>query len=409
MHEKELIINKNNELLSIINRKEYTKLTINCEINPKLLFGFINIKELTINSDEIINEKKLEQNINLIPFIKHIEKLNLINIKYLGKKKNHKKKDSCVNNYVYYVLAIPNLKSINFIYTKKTSYGEMDLNNSYIHNCNKLEEIIFNVVENIKIINPILLPSSLKKIIIKFLDTEFILNFDYIPTRIDYFKLDRDSKKIYIGYSNGLLIKTDIELDILTNKIKEEHMLTELNDEFIKDNILSIPDYITKISYYGNKPYLNPIEHLLFNINLLSNIKVKTAITDLKYLDILKSIEIRTNNEMSLYPSIKININDYGIINDLYIEDNKLFILFKEYMLVVNEYGVVSKEEIKKEIKEIEIIEPEKNILDDYSISELEEYLQYRKLLDSLRNDNDIELYNAMNVIGDRIIKKLTK
>ena len=113
---------------------------------------------------------------------------------------------------------------------------------------------------------------------------------------------------------------------------------------------------------------------------------------------------------MSLFPSIKIDTTNYGVVNELYIESNKLSIVFKDYKLVVNEEGIISKEELEEKRENNDLVNNKNSInLDNYSISELEEYLQYRKLLETYKDNNDEELTNAINVLGNRIVKKLTK
>ena len=101
---KELIINKPSELLTIKNRSSYTKLTLNCEVNPKLLHGFNNIKELTINNEDIIENHLNEVNLNKLPFINNLEIINFKNIENFGKRKIKKKKNTWNTEYDYYRL-----------------------------------------------------------------------------------------------------------------------------------------------------------------------------------------------------------------------------------------------------------------------------------------------------------------
>ena len=115
---------------------------------------------------------------------------------------------------------------------------------------------------------------------------------------------------------------------------------------------------------------------------------------------------------MALFPNIIIDISKYGIIEDLYIEYNKLNIEFMDFILSVDEFGNIEKvyEEPIENQEERPLEKENNNInLDNYTISELEEYLQYRKLLETYKNVKDKELNDAIKVIGDRVIKKLTK
>lgn len=401
---KELIINKASDLFAVKNRNTYTKLILNCEIKPKLLFGFNNIKELIINSESVEKNHLNEVTLNKLPFINNLEKLTFNNIEMFGKKPTKRTKNCFYPDYKYYKINAPNLKSIIFKYDKKTSYSNIVIENHYLEECNSLKEITFNSSKNIGIDGNIIIPQSLEDICLQFLGKEYFIKPNNVKTHFNFLSFDEYSKAISITYSSNL-IKFNHNIEIITDKLKEKIELKKLTDDLIKNNTLYIPDYITYIKY-EDKNYLNKIEHISFNINLLKS-NNEFILTDTRYLNILKTIEIRTNKEMSLFPNIIIDIKNYGVINDLYIKDNKLYIIFNEYMLVVNETGVISKEEIKEE--PIKDIEPTKNILDDYSISELEEYLQFRKLLEIYKDNNDQELNNALNIVKDRIIKKLTK
>ena len=407
---KELIINKPSELLTITNRNTYTSLTLNCEVNPKLLYGFNNIKELTINNKNkgSVENHLNEVNINKLPFIEKLEKINFKNIKTFGQKEQKKKKGSYRTKYDYYDLKAPNLKSITFIYDKK-SYG-ITIYDSYLKECNKLEEINVESTVGISKNYGLYLPKNMKSITFKFLGKEYTINLLEDELNIDYFSLNSDDKKVYLKYNNNIGAFYS-ETDLITDEIKKENVLTVLNDSLIKDNTLCIPHYITRVSY-NNINYLNKIEHISFNIDLLKHKNDLFTISDNKYLNLIKTIELKTNKEMSLFPSIKIDTSNYGIVQELYIKNTKLYIGFKDYKLVVNEDGIISKEEYEEEIEEElteEIVNETCINLDDYSIGELEEYLQYRKLLETYKDNEDEELTNAINVLGDRIIKKLTK
>ena len=408
---KELIINKQSELLTITNRNTYTKLVLNCEVNPKLLYGFNNIRELNIISESLVDNHLNEINLNKLPFKETLEKISFKNIKMFGQKerKTKKKEYSYRTKYDYYSLKIPNLKSIEFIYNERPYYGSITIFDNYIKECNNLEVIRIESTKEIKKEYGLHIPEKLNRIEFNFLGKEYFINLDNEIKYIDYFGFYEDSKGISLKYNNNLGI-SKVEIDLITNEIKQTNSLTVLNDSLIKNNSLYIPDNITYIEYY-TKNYLNKIEHISFNINLLKQENDSFTITDNKYLNLIKTIEIRTNKEMSLFPSIKIDTTNYGVVNELYIKNNKLNIEFNDYKLVVNEDGVIFKEELEeKNLENNEELVNENNIiLDDYSISELEEYLQYRKLLETYKDNKDEELTNAINVLGNRIIKKLTK
>ena len=401
---KELVINKPSELFTIKNRNIYTSLILNCEVNPKLLYGFNNIKELTINSESLVDSHLNVVNLNKLSFIENLEKINLKNIRHFGKKEKEKKRDKTI----FYKLKAPNLKNISFIYDEKASYYTIKFENKYLEHCKNLEIINIESTKEITINYGLWLPDNINKMHFKFLGKEYLINFDDKVNYLHHLNLDDDSKKINLKCSNDLGYFY-YEIDLITDEIKQTNSLTVLNDTLIKDNTLFIPDYITRMEYY-NKNYIKKIEHISFNINLLKYKNDSFTISDNKYLNLIKTIELRTNKEMSLFPSIIIDTTNYGVVNELYIESNKLNIVFKDYKLVVNEEGIISKEELEEK-RENNDLENNKNSinLDNYSISELEEYLQYRKLLETYKDNNDEELTNAINVLGNRIVKKLTK
>ena len=247
------------------------------------------------------------------------------------------------------------------------------------------------------------IPEKLKYVCLKLLEKEYIIDFSSKMTHIKRIFFDLESKSIGIKYSNNIVNCYD-EIDIITDKINSRKKLILLSDDLINNDTLYIPDYISCIDF-RNKDYLKKIEHISFNINILNAQENQFYITDKNRLDILKTIELRTNKEMALFPNIEINIKDYGTINDLYIEENKLYIVFDDFKLIVNEEGLIFKEliEIEQETEEVS------HFLDDYTIEELEEYLQYRKLLETYKYEDDKELNDAIDTIGYKVIKKLTR
>jgi len=412
MENKELIINSNKDLLGILNRKEYTKLIINEEINPKLLYGFSNVKELEINKEKPTNYSKVEQNINSYPFINNLEKLNLKDIYNIGN--NQTKKSSSK----VFILKADNLKSINYIYGTNNNFYSSYIYKDYLMYCSNLEELVITFKDNLNLPDDITLPNSLKRIIIKYKDKEFFVPLEMFPFRSLNFYYNSERKTISLRIYNNIF-KTYVDIDIVRNKINIKNVLKKLCNS-LNENLdcLYIPDFIDEVDY-GIINYDFSIKNISFNNNLLKNSNDVFKITDNNYLDLIETITIRYDNNMSLFPNKTINVKEYGIIKDLYIKDNKLFIVYDKEMLIVNKEGVITKKKLnnediltKEEIFQEKIKEENKEKifeLDKYSINELEEYLYYRKLLETIKDNNDEELINAVNVVGNKLVKKLNK
>jgi len=412
MENKELIINSNKDLLGILNRKEYTKLIINEEINPKLLYGFSNVKELEINKEKPTNYSKVEQNINSYPFINNLEKLNLKDIYNIGN--NQTKKSSSK----VFILKADNLKSINYIYGTNNNFYSSYIYKDYLMYCSNLEELVITFKDNLNLPDDITLPNSLKRIIIKYKDKEFFVPLEMFPFRSLNFYYNSERKTISLRIYNNIF-KTYVDIDIVRNKINIKNVLKKLCNS-LNENLdcLYIPDFIDEVDY-GIINYDFSIKNISFNNNLLKNSNDVFKITDNNYLDLIETITIRYDNNMSLFPNKTINVKEYGIIKDLYIKDNKLFIVYDKEMLIVNKEGVITKKKLnnediltKEEIFQEKIKEENKEKIfeyDKYSINELEEYLYYRKLLETIKDNNDEELINAVNVVGNKLVKKLNK
>ena len=366
---KELIIDKNTNINIIANKEDYTSLILKTKINPKKLVGFNNVKELTIDYN---NKQKINYNestINKLPFKENIEKLIFRSIKSFGKGKN-KKYD--------YKLELPNLKSITFPRIIENYNGE------YLEDCEKLEEIIINTnnVNHIFISDVIYLYSSnFKRIIINHNDEQYIKEPEYIIGYLD--DIDFDDDNIIIEYSND---DENINSEVIINTINKKIKTNNIFDIDTIDYKIYIPDYITELNGYSKKE----THKVSFNLNLLNHITICKEL-------------ISSNNEMSLFPSININIKEHGELEALYLEDNLLYLEYDTCILEVN-----SKGEIKTIVKQ-KYKEEQKNndlILKKYTLEELEKYVSYLKLLKLSENK---EYKEAMKVVEKELVKKLTK
>lgn len=405
MEVKELIVNKPSDLFNILNRKEYTKLTLNCEVNPKLLFGFDNVKDLEIIKENPTNFSKLEEKINSYPFINNLEKLKLKNIYNIGSKPPKKSSDSKV-----FKLKANNLKSIEYISGLNDYCYYSHIYKDYLIYCSNLEELVLTFSNILYITDDINLPNSLKKIIIKHNDKEFIIPLEMFTFRRLNFYYDREKKTISLRIYNNMF-SSIVNIDIVRNKITIDNALIKLCNS-LNENLdcLYIPDFIKKIDY-ENINYDFSIKHISFNNNLLKKSKDYFKITDNNYLDLLETITIRYDNEMSLFPNKIIKVKEYGNLIDLYVKDNNLCLYYEDKIVRVDDNGIENIEYSKKETKQKREDTKEKLTfeLDKYSINELEEYLYYRKLLENIKDSNDKELTDAVNIVGNKLVKKLNK
>jgi len=405
MEDKELIINKPSDLFNILNRKEYTKLIINEEINSKLLFGFNNIKELEIIKENSTNFSKLEEKINSYPFIDNLEKLKLKNIYNIGKKPLKKNSGSKT-----FKLKANNLKSIEYISGTNDYCYYSHIYKDYLMYCRNLEELVLTFSNYLYIPDDINLPNSLKKIIIKHNDKEFIIPLEMFTFRRLEFYYDREKKTISLRIYNNMF-SSNVNIDIVRNKITIDNVLIKLCNSLNENSdCLYIPDFINKIDY-GNINYDFSIEHISFNNNLLKKSKDYFKITDNNYLDLIETITIRYDNEMSLFPNKIVKVKEYGSLKDLYIKDNKLCLYYEDKIVKVDDKGIIYVEYPEKVIDEVVVEAEEKkeelNYLDSLPLTELEEYLYYRRLLEKYKDNEDKEFVDAINVIGKKLVKKL--
>ena len=382
---KELTINKNTNINIIKNKEEYEKLIINTKVYPFMLKGFKNVKELTIKRDRNGFNVYNETHINDLPFKDNIEKLIFVDIKVYGKPKNRK---SCS-----YELELPNLKSIEFI------GGINWYNPHYLYYCSKLKEIIINA-ENYINTKFYLGNDTLESFVLKNKDKEYKFDLEYYPLQINI-EASTINNAFKINYeTNG--INSEINKDEAP-----KHTLNYYSGFMLENKNVSIPDYITNINSNTNLcGAIKEIECLFFNIKLLKNQETRKKLLDGGKLNRLENVILRSNNNMSLFPNIIIDIKEYGNVEDIYIENKKLYITYNNLVITIDEFG-------KKIIKKLEIENKDENDIEDYfkiyKVDELENYLYYKKLLENLKDDNDIEFKNAMNIVGDRIIKKLTR
>ena len=380
---KELTINKNTNINKIKNKEEYEKLIIKYKINPKKLEGFKNIKELIIerynNGFNVYNEI----NINKLPFKENITKLSFINVGNFGRVKDLTK---------VYKINFTNLKTINFL------GNFFSINKNYLRNCENLETIMF---EPNKIYNYLTLEldscnSHLKKIIILKDNKEYEVKINYNP--YDY--LLKNNNHEYILEYNNNNIQTKVKIE--NENIIEYNYLKFINDDLIKEKIFFIPNYISFINV-TNTYIKKDFNCISLNLYLLKNQIEKTLLIDALYIKQLKKIIIRSNNEMSLFESSEIVLEED--LKEIYIENKTLNIVYPNKVIIIDEFG-------KKTIKEYVVKNYKEHIEDlfnKYNIDEIKEYLYYKELLELVKKYNDEEIDNAMELVGEKLIKRLIK
>lgn len=402
--ENELVIDKNTKLLLIGNRKKYTKLKISKKVNPLILTGFNNVREITIEDND---NKYLycynEQKINIIPLIDNIDKIIYKNIRKIGITTREWADRE-------FTLNAPNLKSIEI---PATTYR---MSSKYFDNSKLLEEIIFNVTKDTNInfganSKDILDISNcnLKRIIIKTNFNTYSIILDYKPNYI--------SKLQYSGTEGIILEYSDSSIEtnviIKNDGIIKENKLKILSDSFINDGCFYIPDYINNIDI-GSIEYSSKIDSISLNLKHLST---NPSILN-TYIPNLKSVIIRNDNDMLLFKTKEFTSSEYGQINKVYIYNKKLHIIFEDHKIIIDEYGnkkITSIEERIDEIKEGETPKEELEItnkinhLDNFTSHQLEYYTYYKKILEYLSNDNKLssETEQAMSIIKKELVKKL--
>lgn len=375
---KELIIDKNTNITRIKDKEEYTSLVIKTKINPNKLNGFINVKELIIDYKDRKECNYNEQNINLLPFKNNLEKLTFKEFAYFGVKET-------IPKTIYYNLNLPNLKSIEF-----PSNIER-INNDYLEKLEKLEEITFNYntsVYGVYLTNYIGLSSDkFKRIIIKYKNKEYVIKSDYLIKYIDDMNFDDE---FIIEYSDGENIRSIVGINLDNDNIS----INNIFDLYECDNNIIIPDYITELQDYKRTDTYK----ISFNLNLLNHIKEYKEIIDNEYFNKIMEIELRNDNEMSLFPTKTINVKEYGNLEDLYFENNLLYLKYKDKTITVNNSGEIKiiKEKIEEIYKDLD--------LKKYTLEELENYVSYLRLL---KLSDNIEYKNAMNIVEKELIKKL--
>lgn len=387
MNDNTIIIDDKTKILSIKNKKQYTKMILRKEVNYRLLNGFTNIKELEVIAEHLRDKNYYEKNINNLSFIKTFEKLTFKNIKRFGGEYNKKKK-----MFTYYKLLAINLKSIEIPNTTSFMYSY------YLEKLNNLEEIILNIDLD-SFFSPILHINSknLKKIIVKTIFDTYEINLDEAPVTIDSWAYDKSDKRIIINLSNELY-KTKIIIN--ANGVKIEKKLESLVNELIEDKTFIIPDYINNIGWlyrcemkFFDKISLN--ESLITSCDgndvwVISNIN-------------LSEIIIRNNDNMALFPERVIDVREYGTIDKFFIGNNRIKLVYDKFTIFIDKDGNIEKIDnvIEEEKEAIE------DILNKYSVNELEQYLMYRKFLETLKHVKDSELNDAMDVIKRKTLRYL--
>lgn len=381
---KELVIDKNTKIDKIENKEEFTKLVINTKVNPKKLSGFTNVKDLVLDGLNMKKENVNERNLNLFPIKDNIEKLKFLNINKYGSYTS-----MIGSKFYYYNLSYKNLKSIEF----PSQLNYLDCSN-YLTQLANLEEIIFNVNERTYINENILINSTkLKKIIVKFYEKEYVVDFDYQISTISYIGFNKHNKEITIHFNNSE-IKSIVTINTHNKEIKKENILVVFN---VINGVLNIPGYVTNIE----EQVKTGVDTLSFDLSLLNTITHKNSV--INYYDNnnnVKKIILRNKNNMLLFPEKVIVTNEYGDFDKFYIENNLLKLIYPDFDLIIDNNGNVEKNLKYKKTKEID--------LNNYTANELKEYMCYKMLLE-IAKENDLEYKKAMEVVEDRVIKRLKK
>lgn len=386
--EKTLIIDKKTNIASISNRSQYTKLVLNNETNPMLLFGFKNLKEVEINNP--YNEK----HINSLPFISNIEKISFVNLKDIGRGDYNSKK--C--EYKYWKLKeLNNIKCIEF--PAETNY----IRPSYIENLTNLEEIILNVNRKTYRYTDLVIKSpKLKKIIAKTEHDLYSFDLMYVPNCIKHWRYNDSEGKIIICYSNKY-IDTTLKINNNNQESSFDNSLKNIDDDLVNNKELVIPDIVTSFCVM-NIDLIKFYDTLSINVSLLNNCLNNGSFF---YNIYLNKIILRNNNEMNLFKEKIISLDDNEKIIYISIRENKLCLEYDDYFLEIDDKG--TKEKIIKEENKPEENLQEENILDKYTLNELEEYMIYRRFIETYKNEYDKVLNNALDVIKNRVDQKLKK
>lgn len=415
----ELTIDKKTKLMNVKNKDKYTKLVLNKNVKPIFLNQFKNIKELVLNNG-YYNEEKLDK----LLFKDNIEKLvitcgRLLGLRYINKGYGL----NCgYSDYRKYSLPTRRLKILEL----PSLIG--NINDHYLNNIDNLETLIFNVTPNTKLdltndsdCRPLIIPSTLKNIVIKTKYKNYDIDFDYTPKYLS--KVYFSSYGITIEFSNDYIQTT---ININNNKIRVTNTLTNITDNLITEKCLFIPDYINGFKIEG-KSTLKEIDVISINpqkLNLssISDYMPLSQRTLDEYLYNIKKIIIRSADGMKLNPNRELTVEEYGELKRIYFENQKLQIIFAKNKFIVDEVGNIEKLDIvTKKIKEENVKDTEnnkcnkgarpypydENNIKKYSSQQLEFYYHYKKLLELLEVYGDKELNEAMNLVENRLVKIL--
>jgi len=389
-----LIINSTKDILNTVNRKKYTKLILNKHVSKLNLNSFKNVKELTY----VYHHDYLSEQINKLSFAKNLEKLTFKGMKSIG------------TDY-YTKLILPNLKTIEFPETLQT------IDENYLAFV-KIKELIFNISNDTKFLNDSfsskkylnLNGSLLEKIIIRTSYKTYNIIPDYEIEQIGnsgYF----NDEGIILNYKNYYI---DTKVSIRNDIVNINNRLTNVNDEFIKNGCFYIPDYINSIDLSGQYNF-KEINSVSLSINHIVS-GYTNNIDFIYFIPDLKEIIIRNSNDMKLNPSIVISEEEYGKIHSVYIKDKKLNIYFKDKLITIDNNGLkIITEGFNKEENNVKIntnINNSGSTLDEcalkkYSSTQLEYYGYYKHLVELLNDKEDVYLNDAMDVIENRLVKKL--
>lgn len=380
---KVLVIDKNTKLDKITNKEQYSKIIIRDKVNPKKLTGFDNINELVISYPSNIKGFNYnELNLDKLPFIWSVEKLAFEHCNSFGIiQKGNKSANYCFENNHFKIIEFP--KNLNIIYDE------------YLLHSHILETIIFNVDGDTLLSSNLKIPNSVKQIIIKCGRLEFPLDLEYEIKSIDEICYNALNEKIIIKYK-GIDIKSEILIDLNNYKIYEKHIWSNYDNSISK---LYIPDYVTELYYIERRDY----QEISFNLKLLESTNQIFNFTVSENYKQLEKIILRSNNDMKLIPKQVIKPKDYGELEKFYIENHLLKLIYKNFELVIDSNGNIEKIDKVVNEEEKEIID-----LNKYTATELDEYMCYKKLLENLK-DNDIDYKKALEVVEDRVIKRLLK
>ena len=392
MNDRVLEIMKNTNVTSIKDKENYTKLILYKKVDLK---KFPNVKEVEFKFDPTIKHGMDFSHLEKIKFDSSIVGYQSLTL---------------FHDYKYNSIQSCNIKSVEFgSNTNIISY-------KLFENSKNLEEIIFNVSnENIVCYNGNLNleNTNIQRIIIKHMGLEFPIELDYNPIGLGKNILfDKSSRTIKLEYFNKYITT---KCTIQDGNISKDNILDYIDNKLINNNTLYVPDYVTGIKIYKNGVF-ETFDKLSLSLNILngtSNIKNKDFKKMLNYNDI-KSIELRSNNEMSLNKAKEISTEKYGKIKKMKISSGELKIDFENKTIIIDKSGNMKEMEIKVKCENNKIIEEQETKettkpISSYEYEKLRLYTNFKEILQFFTNNDNKELKKSLDVVEKHLIKEIDK